>query len=262
MPRNLVCHIYPLLKTGTWIRTVQHLRARSELFDGQRIISVALGPGTAMPEEVLEAFGDFEAVYRFVPNDEQLWEGASFAGLLNAFADAPGETFYCHSKGASHPADHVSQRWADVMFHLCLDYPATVADTLRLCPIAGPCMRVEKRMNVEWHYSGTFFWFYESAIHSRAVRLDDRNCVERWPALNWEHTVAGNLGLMDCRNLYDEINWRSWITRRFQKEILWNEDRRSERSRCPTNWEEIPATVFQPLQVVYTEAIADKGATT
>lgn len=254
MQRNLICHIWPGREHGTWRRTVQHLRARSHLFDGQRIVSIAIGPDTEEPEAVIEAFGDFETVYQFVENDAALGEGASFPRLLRCVAGEPVATFYCHSKGASHPPDHVSQRWADVGFHLCLDYPNEIAYCVDEFPIAGAFRRIEKRMGVDWHYSGTFFWF-RGFNFFRTPLTADRNCVERWPAEQEPSTLAADLGLADPRNLYDEINWRSWITRRFQKEILWNEGRKAEREASGTRWGELPPTVFQPLQVVYEEAM-------
>lgn len=252
--RHLICHIYPLMATRTWRRTVQHLRARSHIFDGLRIVSIAIGPDTEEPEAVVEAFGDFETEFRFVENDPALCEGASFSRLLRAVSDEPGETFYCHSKGASHRQEHVSQRWADVGFHLCLDYPNEVSESLIRHATAGPFRRVENRMGVPWHYSGTLFWF-NNLYGMNAPKTQDRNCVERWPAENYEAKDSADIGLSDCRNLYDEINWRSWITRRFQKEVLWNAERKAEREASGTRWGDLPPTVFQPLQVIYEEAM-------
>lgn len=256
MRKNLIAHIFPLASTGTWRRSVQHLVARMPLFDGQRIVSIAVDEKTAKPEEVIEAFGDAEIVYRVIDNDPALGEGASFTWLLSEARQFDGATFYCHGKGSSRdPFDPTAHMWADVMFHLALDYPGIIDCMLLRYPATGPFLRSEKRMGVDWHYSGTFFWFNSNEDLSPPKR-EDRNCVECWPAeQKWGRDGAVSLGLADCRNLYDPINWRSWITRRFQKEILWNEDRKADREAALTDWLKLPPTAFQPLQVVYEESI-------
>lgn len=261
MRKNLIAHIFPLASTGTWRRSVQHLVARMPLFDGQRIVSIAVDEKTANPEEVIEAFGDAEIVYRVVENDPALGEGVSFPLLLSEARQFDGATFYCHSKGASYDTfSPTAHSWADVAFHLCLDYPTALCVSLEHCPFAGPFQRVEKRMSVDWHYSGTFFWFHrfytDVPLKFLLPLTADRNCVERWPAEQIVAKHAADLGLADCRNLYDPINWRSWITRRFQKEILWNEDRKADREAALTDWLKLPPTAFQPFQVVYEEAKA------
>ena len=256
MRKNLIAHIYALASTGTWRRSVQHLVARMPLFDGQRIVSIAVDEKTAKPEEVIEAFGDAEIVYRVVENDPALGEGVSFPLLLSEARQFDGATFYCHSKGASYDTfSPTAHSWADVAFHLCLDYPTALCVSIEHSRIAGPFKRVENRMGVDWHYSGTFFWFDWNHTFRVTPLTADRNCVERWPAEQMRSELSADLGLADCRNLYDPINWRSWITRRFQKEILWNEDRKADREAALTYWLKLPPTAFQPLQVVYEESI-------
>lgn len=264
MQRHLICHIYPLRSTGTWRRTVAHLKARWSLFTGMRFVSVATGPETDSLQDVRDAFSDVSRLpYVFdVANDPQLGEGASFPKLLDMVQAMKGQTFYCHSKGCTYPDGHIAQAWADVGFHLCLDYPAGLS--VLSAPsmfdndafpkrIAGPFCRIENRMGVPWHYSGTLFWFK----NDRALRFpktNDRNCVERWPSENFTLDQLGSLGLENCRNLYDEINWRSYITRRFQTDFLWNEEHvKGWRREASTDWASLPPTRFQPLQAVYDE---------
>lgn len=256
--RHLICHIWPGSEHNTWRRTVQHLRARWSLFTGRREISIAVDDTTVDPGEVIDAFDDCDASFRIVGNNKALGEGVSFPSLLRSIANEPGQTFYCHSKGSSYPPCSLSERWADVMFHLCLDYPGLVGAALQDADFAGSCRRIENRMGVPWHYSGTFFWFknrqpWPFMVPYGDPLTSDRTCVERWPAENCQHKRSADLGLADCRNLYDEINWRSWITMRFRKEILWNEQRKAERAACGTRWDLVPDTEFEPLEVVYAE---------
>lgn len=267
-PRHLITHLWPGREHQTWRRTVQHLRARWPLFTGRREVSIAVDATTVDPAEVIDAFGDCDASFRIVGNDPQRGEGVSFPSLLRAVANEPGHTFYCHSKGATYPAGSISERWADVMFHLCLDYPEVVGATLQDHPIAGPCKRVEQRMGVDWHYSGAFFWFRNAEIecgpmfqaspvmrNSRfGAHLDltsDRNAVERWPAMIFTDKDAGDLGLSNPRNLYDEINWRSWIEPRLRREFLFNDQRLAELRNCTTDFSMVPETTSETLRRLY-----------
>lgn len=248
-PLHLVTHLWPGREYNTWRRTVQHLRARWHLFTGRREVSIAVDDTTVDPGEVIDAFGDCDASFRIVGNDTQRGEGVSFPSLLRAVANEPGHTFYCHSKGSTYPAGSISERWADVMFHLCLDYPQVVGAVLQDHPIAGPCKRVEQRMGVDWHYSGTFFWFRTYLL---SVPLTtDRNCIERWPAENWGASAGGDLGLANPRNLYDEINWRSWIEPRLRREFLFNDQRLAELKQCRTEWAMVPETTSETLGRLY-----------
>jgi hypothetical protein len=243
--KHLICHLFPAKQHGTWRRTVQHILARRELFDGLKLVSIAVDHSTDLPREAVSAFRRHGFDCQIVDNDVGLGEGASFGGMLEHVTKFPGETFYCHAKGSTHAPDAPSQRWADLMFHLCLDYPDRTSAILHDNPIAGPCRRIEKRMGVDWHYSGTFFWFRNQELAQ--PKTQDRNCVERWPAENF--AVGADLGLADCRNLYDEINWRSWITGRFRKEILWDASRKADRVKR----EGLLETAFEPLGVIYAE---------
>jgi hypothetical protein len=122
-------------------------------------------------------------------------------------------------------------------------------------PVAGSFMRREYRMEVDWHFSGTFFWFRnEDVFNQPHMKFSDplnRCDVERWPARMFKFEEAHCLGMPDCRNLYDEINWRSWITRRFQKEVLWDATMRRERTKAITDWSALPETAFEPLGEIY-----------
>lgn len=264
--RNLIAHIWPG-PTGTWRRTVEHLLSRWDAFD-QRIFAIAYDLDEQC-DEVLSMiekrghrrFHDFR--FHVTKNDSKRGESKSFYATTNMMDQMPreGHSLYCHTKGASYGppgsppsatnpySPTLAHNWADVMFHLCLDYPALVEATLQDHPIAGPFRRVENRMGVPWHYSGTFFWFRNRDVFSRDWRqpMEDRNDVERWPARVFTAEESGDLGLADCRNLYDEINWRSWITRRFQKEIQWG--RKGERVKRAG----LPATAFEPLREIYGE---------
>lgn len=265
---NLICHIWPGPE-GTWRRTVEHLLARLSLFQHARISIAVEKPGDEFP--VIQAFyrnrkwgetspmnpdnGHLLCCYDLGPEQvtlETVWnqrhgEAVSFPRLIQGLNRYDGHTFYCHSKGASYPPGSLSEQWADIMFHLCLDYP--VGPVLQDYPIAGAFRRIENRMYVPWHYSGTFFWFRNRDVFSRNWRqpMEDRNDVERWPARLFPAEESGDLGLADCRNLYDEVNWRSWIENRFRREVQWA--RKADRIKRVG----LPETTFEPLREIYGE---------
>ena len=55
MKRHLACYIWPHI-CGQWRRTAEHLRQRWELFDGIKIISVAIDECSDSLDDVKEAF--------------------------------------------------------------------------------------------------------------------------------------------------------------------------------------------------------------
>lgn len=271
MQRNLICHLYASPQNPAWKRAVDHILARLPLWDGKRVVAIAIDHDLkvkqyeALREEATQLLdADIERI--FVRNDPQLGEMASFPQLLGSVSREPGITFYCHGKGARHPPGSVVHGWADCMWHLCCDYPAVLDETLENCMVAGSFLRKGKRMAVDWHYSGSFYWFRNGFLFNRTYRQFsdplNRNDTERWPARFCRISeFSGSLGLEDPRNLYDQINWRSWITMRFRREVLWNAALKEDRAKAITKWGELPETRFEPLNEIYQERLKHERQT-
>src|SRR5579872_2701600 len=195
MIRNLICHIYPR-RCGKWRRTVKHLLARWQQFDGRKIVTVATDDCCDPAETVIAAFLDafgrgaaHEIEWIVKENDPTLQEVASFFPMLGRVIDEPGITLYCHAKGATHEANNAaSHKWCDAMAAACLDYPQLVDCALSRANVCGAFRSFglwDYPGYHNWHFAGTWFWFN----NSRAIELDWRNVnqdfmgVEAWPGI-------------------------------------------------------------------------------
>lgn len=221
MKRNLLLHLYPLRCHANWRRTVAHLVARWELFDGRRIVSVALDEFTDTPADVRAAFGGREIELRAVVNGP-MQEVASFVPLLEAVAgDRESITLYAHGKGATHcdPAS-ASHLWCDAMAEACLDYPRLVDCALA---DAATCGAFRSRLPIgwpgpspDWHFAGTWYWFRNDLLFARPDwRAVDPVLwgVEAWPG--WRFSRADSRCLFfdeaQTTHLYDRRFWASRI---------------------------------------------------
>jgi len=188
--RNLICHIYPR-SCGKWRRTVAHLLARWQQFDGRKVVAIAVDGCCDDPEDVIEAFAPAGKTVEFIvkQNDPGLQEVASFLPMLERVINEPGITLYCHAKGATHESDDAaSHKWCDAMATACLDYPRLVDCAMTRGNVAG-AFRSHGLWSFpgyhNWHFAGTWFWFKSA----RALELDWRNVhpnfmgVEAWPGI-------------------------------------------------------------------------------
>lgn len=168
MKRNLIMHVYPLACHQNWRRSIMHLRARWEQFDGRRIVAVAFDTKTCTMDEVREAFGPCEVEMFGVMNSE-LQEVQSFPRLLEMVAAEPGLTLYCHSKGCTHcdptSASHI---WLDAMAEACLDYPQLVDCALTDHDVCGAFRSRQVIGSIHasppYHFAGTWYWFRNAAL--------------------------------------------------------------------------------------------------
>jgi glycosyltransferase involved in cell wall biosynthesis len=229
--RHLLYHVYPKRGNGVWQANVAELLARWELFDGRKIISVAVGPETDSADAVQAAFGRDEIEWIVAPNNKKLGEVPTFLEKLSRLQPTsdrdrggPPPTsdvaFYAHTKGAAkHTLQSVAFRlWAKTMYAACLDDWDKVARFLRHWPLAGafPKSAGHFAEPTPWHYSGTFFWMRLADVFA----LPDwsqvsRNYagVEMWPGQRFPRKQASCLlqrggGEM---NLYDANYWTSKI---------------------------------------------------
>lgn len=217
-PRNLLFHLYPVAEGGRWRWHAERLRRYINLFDGRKVLALALDGRTSPEAEVRgELAGLFDEVLTF-RNDSALREVVTFEALLSRVESrAPGEvTLYAHGKSTHRHAHHPAYRWAEALWEVCTDWPAVEA-ALRSHPVAGAFKKVGRgwpahESRSDWHYSGSWFWFRNADLFSRDWRRIDRfwSGVEPYPSLHFRSAEAaclfheGKVGAMD---LYREDYW-------------------------------------------------------
>ncbi len=218
--RNLICHIYPR-RCGKWRRTVAHLLAHWDQFDGRKIIAVAIDPCTDGTDDVMRAFGDVANEIEWIPqfNNVLLQEVASFGLLMRRVEQEPGITLYCHAKGATHASRNAaSHKWCDAMAAACLEYPQLVDCAMKRGNICG-AFRVDSGWGFpgyhNWHFAGTWYWFRQS----RAVDLGALDAqpvfygTEAWPGVFLKtESVCLFMDGTNSHVLYQPDYWRTNIT--------------------------------------------------
>lgn len=171
MIRNLLYHLTPI---GDYEWNLSQLEKRLHLFNGRKIIIVAL-----TPEQYLEAEGklpmeDFPANIITYINNSELRETATLKILLTDLylhrTDPNEITFYAHSKGVT-LQDHAAVRlWTEAMHYFNLDCIDRVEELLKEYPIVGAFKRYGRHPHdreSRWHYSGTFWWFRNKDLFER-----------------------------------------------------------------------------------------------
>jgi hypothetical protein len=159
---------YPRANGQKWRRSVAHLKARWEQFDGRKSVAIAVDDTTDSPEEVAAAFGDESIEFR-VADNSPLQEIQPFAWLLELMREQPGITLYAHSKGCTHTTNEASHLWCDAMAAACLDYPAMVDCCLRESMTCGAFRSLQRIGNSPspWHFAGTWYWMRNADLFAR-----------------------------------------------------------------------------------------------
>lgn len=218
--RHLTYFVYP---AGPWLWNVEQLLRRIDLFNGRRLVAVALDEAAAPLEAVQLAFDGVGVEFLTFRNDPRQKELVAFVPLMEAVSEYRGRgdvTFYGHAKGAGSLAQFGEgvRRWAASMYAGCLDYWPAVRRQLADHAAVGAWRRVMSPVTVgrsSWHYSGTFRWvrnldlyrrnwrgidpdFYGPETHvGRQFRYDEAAC------LFGDFAYAGV-------GLYLEATWDQW----------------------------------------------------
>ena len=224
--RHLLYHLYPVGESWRW--NVEQLRRRMSLFNGRRLMAVAVGPETATRDDVEGATAGMGLELRYVANDGVLREMATFPLLISQMApyqSASDVHLYAHAKGAtSERWAPGARRWTTAMLTTLLDYWPAVERMLRDFPVVG-CLRRDRQSLPDipalWHYSGSWRWTRNRDLFARDWRRIDNNwCgTEGYPGKHFTREEAGCLwgafgggGL----GLYLEEYWTDWASAAFQ----------------------------------------------
>lgn len=226
--RNLIYHIWPRKGNGVWQWNVAELLKRIDQFDGSRSIGIATSDDADSVEAVRAAFANVRIDnWLIVENDPKLGEVVTFPKLLSTLPRDDSVTFYGHAKGVKYHDPNTTHEWTAALYEVCLDDPAFVDASLEHYPITGPLINREiwKEVKHGWHYSGSFYWFKNSA----AFALSDWDQVtqsywgsEMWPGDHFPREQAGSLFGTNIGRLYDPnelARMRAWL-------IEWRANRR------------------------------------
>lgn len=213
--RNLIYHIYPRKGNGVWQWNIQELLKRIDLFDGVRSIAVVTDENTDTVEDVKAAV----AAYRIdnwivMSNNPSLGEVVTHAVLLDTLPHDDSITFRAHAKAVRHDGQHNTQRWAQVMYEVCLDDIEHVESDLEQHSVTGAFKRSPVSPGFGWHYSGSFYWFKNADLFAspkwREISQDYFG-VEKWPGDVFHSNKGGSLFGHGVGSLYKDDVW-AWVT--------------------------------------------------
>lgn len=228
MRRNLYYFICPLREIWRW--NVNRLKSFWPIFNGRKVISIVTGEGLENPDLVKRSFDDPDVEFITTENNWFLGETVSFIrGLELFYPEASDEiTFYAHAKGVSHAEDKVDlvRRWADAMYVLNLSSIPLVESLMDRHNAMGCFRKKVKHGGASWHFSGTFFWFKNSALFARDWRDIEmsRFGTEGYPGRQFAEEETFDLTPDDPqRHLYmnppDEETYHSWLRDLVAKEV-------------------------------------------
>jgi hypothetical protein len=162
---NLTYHIWPTKQSDAWRWNVEQLLKRIHIFNGRRVIAVALDDLTVPMSAVRAAFAGHAVEFVERANDPRLREVSTFDRLLEQVEtlDPSHATFYAHAKGTSRRGNvltRVIKRWTETMYRENLDDVQRVKKSLATHAMLGVSFSCEPR----WRYPGAFWWFHNATV--------------------------------------------------------------------------------------------------
>jgi hypothetical protein len=174
--RNLLFHCYPVRET-LWPWHVERLLAYRPIWNGRRIVVLALDEKTAPEDELRAAFAPMDAEILVRRNIPALAETAHFVEALGRLASLRSDetTFYAHAKGVTKTEKFREpvRRWTDLLYRATLSFPDLIDRRLELYGTVG-CLRWThlkvKPLRTGWCWAGTFFWVRHDLLFARDWR--------------------------------------------------------------------------------------------
>lgn len=223
--RHLTFHIYPVAKFGAWQWNCDRLLAASHLFNGRRIVAIAVDGTTDSDFEVRRYLADFTDEFIVVQNNTILREVATWLPMLERLREHDSErdvTFSCHAKGVRHklvPDESEGStvfRWTQAQWELGTHWPS-IEPLLQGHATAGAFRRYVSHSPKlgfgQWHYSGTFYWWRNRDVFRRSWRNVPKSFIgtEAWPGLLFAPHEAGVTLGDDVHDLYQMHYWQNAI---------------------------------------------------
>lgn len=233
MKRNLIYYVCPFEDSELeWKLNIGMIAKYIHIFNNRKIITIATGENMAHPSRVLEVMDnaglnvtdcDIEIQYR--ENNTRAGEVVPFMEMLYSIqSNDPDEiSFYAHAKGVkpiySGSADVLEniRVWRNAMYYFCLRDINEVETVMKTHTYAGALKRLGGWNGIDWHYSGTFFWFRHDHMfnnaHWQCIRYDWGG-VEAYPGYHAKY----NKGYQFLGNMYfnpynDTKDWKKILSK-------------------------------------------------
>lgn len=224
--RNLLFHLYPVRSNPIWCWHVEMLRKYIHLFNGKKVLALALDSLTENPSTVKSGLSPIFDEIIEVTNDPSLREVLTFEPLFSKVHSVnPNEaTLYAHGKGVGRYAHPWVLRWTELLYELNIDVDSwkEIQKLLINHPICGSFKKVgrgwpDNESLADWHYSGSWFWFRNRDLFMQPDwRRIDRfwSGIESYPGLHFKPEHAACLfyeNSVPGMNLYNENTWKNQI---------------------------------------------------
>ncbi len=218
--RHLIYHVYPL-PGPVWRRNLDQLKQRINLFNGRRIVAIAVDDKTEHPGVVRDYLKGDVTEFLEVSNRKSRREVVSLVPMLELLKtdDSAHVLFYAQAKGVTHPLNDgvTAHAWSDAMYSTLLDYWPLMHGLLQQYPVVGSFLKKGQHFDgsrSKWHWSGSFCWYRVRDLFARNWRDVDRQWwgVEAYPSLHFHLEEAGSVFTpANVGNLYDVTYWREKV---------------------------------------------------
>lgn len=217
---NLMYHIYPYGDHWRW--NLDQLMDRIDLFNGRRIVGIAVNEKVASEQEVRKYLGSHIHEYIIVKNHPKEHEMATFQSQLAELEtnDPRHITFRGHAKGVvqfTRKEDHILD-WVEMLYRTNLDQFDLVKEHLTNKAFTGSCRKFNQfNKGVDRAtYSGSFYWFRNCFIYGRGRHFwfpkhNFRWACEEWPGLVVKKDDTECLFLDDAKRLYSVDYWNNTV---------------------------------------------------
>jgi len=175
---NFIYHFAPY-KNDIFEYHIDKLRQHLPKFNNKKVINIVEGNEFHSKEYVMEKLSGFDIEFTSTINNPAHREAYSFFTKLLPKVESLNEnefTFFGHSKSCTNRRQQdrfISQHrlWTDYCYKYTLDDIDDVIEKMDSYDAYGPFVRTtglsKAVADTTWHYSGTFFWFKNSAIFSK-----------------------------------------------------------------------------------------------
>ena len=232
---NLMYHVYPISGKGVWEWNVDQILKRIDLFNGRRIVSIAIDNSTDSPDKVKKRFGKAVSEYIVVKNVSKYREVVPFVPVLSVLESLnPNEVTFCgHAKGIRQDIvtwnGHTNpvRNWTEAMYITTLDNWPLISDLLKDKAMAGSFRRFGQfrvKGSKKWHYSGTFYWFRHIDVFSKNWQYVPLRFwgTEAWPGCLFESNDTACIFADKCP--VSLFHWKDWNKLYKDKFEIWKQE--------------------------------------
>jgi len=196
--RNLIYHIYPV-KNSIWRWNVDQISKHLNIFNGKKIIGIAIDDKTDDLRSVCELF-DTSCEFIINKNNPYLGELNTFLPALQIVSSPSDIIFYAHAKGVTKGTKPV-MAWAKAMYDINLASVSRIDKLIMNGYSAVGCFRIGEELK-NWYFAGSFFWFVRGAVKGTIIERHYYG-VEQFLRLHIQRDRSYDLFPI-AKSLYDE----------------------------------------------------------